>query len=340
MGTAAEEENGMNFRLETPAAVLKAREAQRGWNWILEVLVFGAVFFTVSIAESLVMIPGIAIAIAANPAVLSAAMSGDAALAEEAMLAAMNSDGVTICMLFANLAMIGVVMLFCRALQKRRMNTLGFVKRGMGKEYLKGLGFGFLLFSAAVLICVLTGALKIEGISAGFTPGIFLLFVLGFLIQGMAEEVLCRGYFLVSYARRHSMWAAVLANAVLFAMLHLGNTGISPLAFINLTLFGVFASVYFVKSGNIWGVGALHSIWNLAQGNFYGIRVSGIVTECSVFASTSVEGRGLINGGAFGLEGGLAVTIVLLAGTLFLLWRYPAVRSRVEAAADQAAQEA
>ena len=68
----------MNFRLETPAAVLKAREAQRGWNWILEVLVFGAVFFTVSIAESLVMIPGIAIAIAANPAVLSAAMSGDA----------------------------------------------------------------------------------------------------------------------------------------------------------------------------------------------------------------------------------------------------------------------
>lgn len=68
--------------------------------------------------------------------------------------------------------------------------------------------------------------------------------------------------------------------------------------------------------------------------------MSGIVTECSVFASTSVEGRGLINGGAFGLEGGLAVTIVLLAGTLFLLWRYPAVHSRVEAAADQAAQEA
>ena len=58
--------------------------------------------------------------------------------------------------------MIGIVMLFCRAVQKRKMNTLGFVKKNMGKEYLKGLGFGFLLFSAAVLICVLTGSLKLE----------------------------------------------------------------------------------------------------------------------------------------------------------------------------------
>ena len=90
----------------------------------------------------------------------------------------------------------------------------------------------------------------------------------------------------------------------------------------NLTLFGVFASVYFIKSGNIWGVGALHSIWNLAQGNIYGIRVSGIVTECSVFASAPSEGGFLLNG-AFGLEGGLAVTIVLLAGTCFLLRKRP-----------------
>ena len=126
------------------------------------------------------------------------------------------------------------------------------------------------------------------------------------------------------------MWAAALANALLFAMLHLGNDGVSPLALINLTLFGIFASVYFIKSGNIWGIGAFHSIWNLAQGNFYGIRVSGIVTTCSVLASSRVEGRSLINGGSFGLEGGLAVTVVLLAGTAFLLWKHPAREPRRE----------
>ena len=313
----------MNFRLETPEAVVKAREAQKGMNWFLEILVFGLIFFAVSIVESILMIPGMLLAAFSNPDFVAASLSGDEAALNGALDAMVNSDSVTLLMLFANLAMIGVVMLFCKALQKRKMNTLGFVKKNLGREYLKGLGFGFLLFSAAVLICVVTGTLKIEGISPGFTPGIFLLFALGFLIQGMAEEVLCRGYFLVSCARRHSLWAAVLANSLLFAALHLANDGISPLAFVNLTLFGVFASVYFIKSGNIWGVGALHSIWNLAQGNIYGIRVSGIVTECSVFASAPSEGGFLLNGGAFGLEGGLAVTIVLLAGTCFLLRKSP-----------------
>lgn len=320
----------MNWKLETPAAVLRARETQKGWNWFLEILVFAAVYLVVSIAESVVMVPAMMLVMLTNPDFLAASMTGDPALVMEALAGLENSDAVTLCMLFANLVMIGIVMLFCKVLQKRKMNTLGFVKGQVGKEYLKGLGFGFLVFSAAVLICVLTGSLRIEGISEGFAAGTFLLFVLGFLIQGMAEEVLCRGYFLVSFGRRHRIWAAVLVNSLFFAALHLGNSGVSPLALVNLTLFGIFASVYFIKSGNIWGVGAFHSIWNLVQGNFYGIRVSGIVTECSVFASTPAEGRGLINGGSFGLEGGLAVTIVLLAAICFLFWKYPAKTSAAE----------
>lgn len=309
----------MKLKLETPPVVAKARAAQKGKNWFLELLIFGLIFVAATFAESIVMIPIIFAVLLTNPNFLTATLSGNTQALNEAIYGASGSDAMTLGMLFANLAMTGVVMLLCRVLQKRKMDTLGFVKKDMGKEYLKGLGLGFLMFSAAVVLCIITGSLRIEGISAGFAPGIFLLFVLGFVIQGMAEEVLCRGYFLVSFGRRHSMWAAVLINSILFAALHLGNSGVSPLAILNLTLFGIFASVYFIKRGSIWGIGALHSVWNLAQGNFYGVRVSGIVTNCSVFVSTPVEGRGLINGGAFGLEGGAAVTVVLLAGTFLLL---------------------
>ena len=242
----------------------------------------------------------------------------------------LDSDPVLLVMLFSNAAMIFIVMLFCIVLQKRTASSIGFVRKNAGRSYLAGAGAGLLLFGAVTLLNVLTGSLTIDGISPDFSLLLFLLFAIGFGIQGMAEEVLCRGYFLVSFGRRHSMWAAALANALLFAMLHLGNDGVSPLALINLTLFGIFASVYFIKSGNIWGIGAFHSIWNLAQGNFYGIRVSGIVTTCSVLASSPVEGRSLINGGSFGLEGGLAVTVVLLAGTAFLLWKHPAREPRRE----------
>jgi len=142
------------------------------------------------------------------------------------------------------------------------------------------------------------------------------------MIQVMAEKVLCRGYFLVSLGRRYSMWVAVIVNSVAFAALHLLNSGISVLAFINLVLFGVFASVCFIKTENIWLVGAIHSVWNLVQGNVYGIKVSGIDSVCSIFASNMVEGKEFINGGAFGLEGGIAVTIVLVVGTvLLLMWK-------------------
>ncbi|MGN0141755.1 MAG: CPBP family intramembrane glutamic endopeptidase [Roseburia sp.] len=307
------------FKLEKPKVVYEAAEKQRGMHWALELLVFVLVFLAASLGEALVLMPGELLMLFGDEAYREAAIAQDMEAATAAAAQLASSDLYTILMLFSNLGLILVVWLFCRLLQKRRMTSLGFRKPGLVREYVCGLGAGFAAFSAAVLLCVITGAVRLEGLSATFSAGIFLLFVVGYMIQGMAEEVLCRGYFMVSVARRYPMALAVFANALFFAALHLLNNGISVLAFINLTLFGVFASVYFVKRGNIWGIGAFHSVWNLVQGNFYGIRVSGMETECSIFSSQMVSGKELWNGGAFGLEGGLAVTIVLLVGIAILL---------------------
>lgn len=308
----------INLKLETPSFVAEASEAKKGWNWFVELVVFVVMFFVVTIGELLVMTPIQLAVMFTDQGYIEAAESGDMNLIMEASMRIANSDAMLIGMLFANIAMILLTMLFCKVIQKRKMRTLGFVKKDMLKEYGIGLGVGFAIFTIAVFLCVITGSLKL-GVSANFALGTWILFGLGYMIQGMAEEVLCRSYFMVSLARRYPMWVAVILNALFFAALHLGNSGISVLAFINLTLFGVFASVYFIKRGNIWGIGAVHSIWNFVQGNFYGIKVSGMESSCSVFASTITEGRDLIHGGAFGLEGGLAVTIVLVAGTIFLL---------------------
>lgn len=307
------------FNLKKPKMVTEAAAAQKGLHIVLEILVFVAVFLVSTIMQLAVLAPVEIILMFSSADYINAAVSGDQqaiALATEAL---MQSNALTIAMLFSTAGMILTALLFCKLIQKRKMTTVGFQKPGMWKEYLCGMAVGFGIFSVAVLICMVTGSLKIRGLSATFSVGIFLLFLVGYLVQGMAEEVLCRGYFLVSVSRRYPLAVGIAANALLFAALHLLNDGISVLAFINLVLFGVFASIYFIKRGNIWGVGALHSIWNLAQGNFYGIRVSGMQTSCSVLTSEMVAGRELINGGDFGLEGGLAVTIVLVLGSLILL---------------------
>ncbi len=309
----------MNFQLERPEAVIRAQQKQKGLNWFLEIVMFLLLFLVCTIVQVLFMVPGELLLMSQNAAYQAAVAAGDMEGVNAAILQLAGSDTYTVLSLFSTLAMTVLTLLFCRFLQKRTPDTLGFTKKGAGKEYLMGLGIGFGMFSAAVLLCIITGALRIEGFSKAFGGGMFLLFFAGFMIQGMGEEVLCRGCIMVSIGRRYPMWLAVFSNAVLFAALHLLNNGIGALAFCNLILFGVFASVYFIKRGNIWGIGALHSIWNLAQGNFWGIRVSGIATECTVFCSVPVEGKAFMNGGAFGLEGGFAVTLVLLAGICFLL---------------------
>jgi membrane protease YdiL (CAAX protease family) len=170
--------------------------------------------------------------------------------------------------------------------------------------------------SASVLISAVTGTLRYDGIVLGNSLGLLFAFFIGFLLQGMSEEVMLRGYFMVSVASRAPMLVAILANSLIFALLHLMNNGVTSLSMVNLTLFGVFASVYTLKSSSLWGICAIHSIWNFAQGNIFGIAVSGQRIDASVFSFSPTESGALINGGSFGLEGGLAVTAVLLTGII------------------------
>lgn len=310
-----------DFRLPSPAPVLLAREKKPGLHWALEILVFLAVAVLSFVGQFIFGFPALLVFMLIDPEYQGAVVSGDFELSMQAAARLLASDVYIVLSLLAEIMMIVVVLLFCRLLQKRSAASLGFTRKGMGREYLVGAGVGALVFSAAVLLCVATGSLRLEGISPTFRPVMFVLLLAGFLIQGMAEEVLCRGYFMVSFARRYPLWAAVLANSVLFAALHLFNNGITVLAFVNLVLYGVFASLYFIRRGNIWGIGAFHSLWNFVQGNVYGVLVSGGGSDCTLLGSTPVPGRDLIHGGAFGLEGGLAVTVVLAVGCLLLLYR-------------------
>lgn len=311
----------MDLQLAKPEAVIKAQEKQRGMNWFLEILVFIAVSLVGGVAQILCMLPIEMLMLSQNGMYQAALEAGDVEGATAAAMQIAASDFYMVASLVATIGMTAVTIAFCRFIQKRRMEAIGFTRQRAGKDYLIGFGMGFVAFSASVLLCVLTGTLKIDGLSGSFNIGVFILFTVGFMLQGMSEEVICRGYLMVSIGRRYSMWVAILSNSLIFASLHLFNNGISVLAFINLVLYGIFASLYFIERGSIWGVAAFHSVWNLVQGNFWGLRVSGMTAECSVFGSTLVDNRDIINGGAFGPEGGLAVTIVLTVGIVVLLKR-------------------
>lgn len=236
------------------------------------------------------------------------------------MTALTSSLWVIVPMLYSNAFLIVSSIFYCKHFEKRKASSMGFVKKGAVPQYLIGTICGFIIFSAIFFICLLMGGVELSGFS-GFTSekiGILVLFFFGYLIQGMGEEVFCRGYLMSSISRRYSLTVGVLVSSLVFALLHIANPGISVLAFVNLFLYGVFAALLMIRFNNIWIAGAFHSLWNFTQGNFYGVSVSGMGGMPSVLVSAQTDAAPLINGGAFGLEGGVCTSIVTFTGIVVL----------------------
>ncbi|BDZ65174.1 CPBP family intramembrane glutamic endopeptidase [Agromyces mangrovi Wang et al. 2018] len=143
-------------------------------------------------------------------------------------------------------------------------------------------------------------------------------------------------------------WIAVGATALLFGATHLTNPNATLIGAFGTALGGVIYGVAFVATRSIWLPVFLHTSWNLSQA-LWGFPVSGNTAWPGWVHSESI-GNELLNGGAYGPEGGipgmlsrvLIVTLVLVYAKL--LWRDgsaktlvfapdPLKRSRVEAEA-------
>ncbi len=314
----------MKNLLQKSKMMLEA-ENGKGQKLGLEILFFFLVFFVASALQSILATVPMMLVMFSSDAfrkMMGAASSGGEIDIMEFVNSVTSDPAIMLVSLISTAATIATVIAYVVLIEKRKVRTLGLTKKALFSEYFIGLAVGLAMFGAVVGLGVIFGGFTFAGVSKTLLaslPMIIAMFA-GYMIQGASEEILCRGYFCVSAARKSSVVVAILANSVAFALLHMANPGVSPLAIVNLILFGIFASVYMIKRGNLWGICAIHSIWNFAQGNIFGLQVSGMSVSSTVFVFTQNEGMGIINGGAFGPEGGLCVTIVLLAATAIMLF--------------------
>jgi hypothetical protein len=99
--------------------------------------------------------------------------------------------------------------------------------------------------------------------------------------------------------------------------MHSFNPAFGLLPFINLVLFGLATALYkiYVDGNQLWGVFAIHAIWNWLQQVVFGLPNSGIISvpENALFSLTpNTSLPDVVWGGGFGPEGTLAATLVLL----------------------------
>jgi hypothetical protein len=207
--------------------------------------------------------------------------------------------------------------------EKRSFATLGLQPHGVIQKYARGLLVGLLMFAASVGINSVLGYMQFEvglptrqGVAA---LGGVLFALAGWLVQGAAEEILSRGWLMQVIGARYRPSIGVIVSSAVFTVLHALNPNLSVIAIMNLFLFGLFAALFTLREGSLWGISAAHSAWNWAQGNVFGLEVSGTNTLGGMLFNLQEVGPDLVTGGSFGPEGGLAVTIVLIASIVVIV---------------------
>ena len=290
-----------------PAILAQAREGQQAaWNIILNGLAAFGIGIGSIIAEGFFMVAII---------MVKAIISGGSF--------SLNGQAETIIQLAVTVVPIILLVIYVKFVEKRSLHSMGFVKEHAVTDYLLGMIIAFAMFSACVGLCVASGAMTFGGYVLNGKYLTLALLFLGFIVQGASEETVCRGFMMTSFGSKGGAFAGMLFNSLVFGSLHLLNSGLTALSMVNLILFGVFMSFLVLKLNSIWMACAIHTVWNFVQGNFYGIFVSGFNFGTSVFRFNSVEGKELMNGGAFGMEGGLATTIILTISIIVVLLLSP-----------------
>jgi membrane protease YdiL (CAAX protease family) len=216
-----------------------------------------------------------------------------------------------------------LVWLWLWVAEQRSLWTTGMIPPVI-RPYLRGLGIGLLLFGSAVILLALLGFLDLENSGQGqgllLTLGGTLLVLLGWIVQGAAEEVLARGFLLPILGTRWGPVPGVIVSSLFFSVLHLQNPNVNFISIVNLFLFGLFTALYALYEGGLWGVFAIHTIWNWAQGNLFGFSVSGLDLQSSILIDLEEAGPDWATGGLFGPEGGVVVTLVLVGGIFGLVY--------------------
>lgn len=218
------------------------------------------------------------------------------------------------------IAMLLVLLVFKKT--RPVLKALGTSARG---NNLKGLLIGLAIGFAANGICIL-GAWLHKDIMLyfdSFRPVSFILIFIAVFVQSSAEELVCRGFLYQMLMQRYGKpWFAIVFNSLLFALLHLGNNGVTILSLINIFLSGILFSLMVYYMDSLWAAFAGHAAWNFCQNIVFGLPNSGNVTPYSMIkldASTAVDS--FAYNVAFGVEGTVLADVVLFLCCIALwLW--------------------
>ena len=201
-----------------------------------------------------------------------------------------------------------------KAIERRRMQELS--ARDIPTLGMAGLLAGALMISMVVLVLWLAGSYHVSGTNpaVNWLPAV-LTTGLG---AGIAEEIITRGVLFRAVEEGLGTWWALAISALFFGAAHIFNPGATLWSSLAIAIeAGVLLALLYHVTRSLWPCIGLHAAWNVMQGTFFGIPVSG--TEAHGWLISTRTGPDWLSGGVFGAEASVVALIVCSACSALLL---------------------
>ena len=215
---------------------------------------------------------------------------------------------------------------FIHIVDRRRLRSLGlYMKPGWALDFAKGMALAVLVLGAIFAFSLMIGSIRVEGFArpapesvsvAGYLIGA----IVAFLLVGLYEELMFRGYVLQRLNERAGRFISIIISSVLFAVMHGANPGADLFGVFNTTIIAVILAVLYFRTRSLWMPVGFHFAWNFFLGYVYSLPVSGLPIY-GILEVVEVDPDSKLTGGSYGPEAGLATTIALAIWGAWLIWR-------------------
>ena len=142
-----------------------------------------------------------------------------------------------------------------------------------------------------------------------------------FVIVGLFEEFLFRGYTQYTLADGIGFWPAAVLLSCAFGALHLGNPGEGWVGAAGVVSIGLIFALALRRTGSLWLVVGWHASFDFGETFLYSVPNSGIVFDGHL-SNASLHGAKWLTGGSVGPEGSVFsfLTMAILALGIHLLF--------------------
>jgi len=170
---------------------------------------------------------------------------------------------------------------------------------------------------------VAPGTLTVTGLATALLPTL----MAAFLFAGW-EELVLRGYLLRQLSLGFNPLAAVIITGVVFGLLHSGNPGANWQGVLYTAIGGTLMALLVFRYGSLWLMIGYHFGWNATASGIFGLELSGLDEQVSVFAST-LSGPDWLTGGDYGFEASLPAVVIelLVLSVVLFTGRKPGLHS-------------